>query len=207
MPKPTPRPPDPARSEDKRRRIVEAATTLFSQYGFRRTSVDLIAGEAGVAKPTLYAYFTDKEAIFQAVTAHVCEGILARAEEASRRAGRLEDRITAVLAAKFTYLYDLVHSSPHAQEILANSDRLGADVVDKTDRAFARLLTRMIDEAAAAGEIDPRRVGVGAGSAASILMRCGHGAAFDAQSAQGHERHLAEMVRVVLSGMRSPPSK
>jgi hypothetical protein len=96
----------------------------------------------------------------------------------------------------------MVHSSPHAQEILASSGRLGAGVVAKLDRAFGRLLTKMIDEAVAAGEIDPRRVGLGAGSTASLLMRCGHGAAFDAQSVPSHERHLAEMVRVVLSGMR-----
>jgi AcrR family transcriptional regulator len=192
----------PAKSEDKRRRIVEAATSLFSRYGYRRTSMDLLAAEASVAKPTVYAYFADKEEVFRAVVAHVCEDILARAEVASRGDGPLEARLAAVLDAKFTFLFELVHRSPHAKELLASNDELAGDEVERTDRAFHRLLTRMLDEAIARGEIDPRRVGLGAGGAASLLMRCGHGAAFDAQNGAGHARHLAEMVRAVIAGMR-----
>ena len=188
--------------EEKRRRILDAATSLFGRYGYRRTSVDLLAAEAGIAKPTLYAYFADKEAVFRAVCVDVCDSILARAEAAAGAAGPIEERLGAVLVAKFTYAYELVHSSPHAREILESQDQLGADVVQKTDRAYHRLLTGVLEAAAREGEIDPRRAGLTPGTLASLLMRCGHGAAFDATSAASHARHLAEMVRAVIAGVR-----
>ena len=55
-----------AKHEERRASIVRAATELFSRYGYKRTSMDLLAGQAGVAKPTLYAYFADKDAIIDA---------------------------------------------------------------------------------------------------------------------------------------------
>src|SRR5262245_11315753 len=51
----------------KRANILKAAVTLFSRHGFKRTSVDLLAEEAKVAKPTIYAHFQDKDALFAAV--------------------------------------------------------------------------------------------------------------------------------------------
>jgi AcrR family transcriptional regulator len=193
---------EPPRAEDKRRRIIAAATSLFSRYGFRRTSVDLIATEAGVAKPTIYAHFADKEAVFGAVCADVCEAFLARAEAASRVEGPLDERLAGVLTAKFTFVYELVHRSPHAQELLDSQGALGADVVLKADRAYHRLLTSMLEEGAASGEIAPKRIGLAPGAIASLLMRAGHGAAYDATSAATHARHLAEMVRVLVAGLR-----
>ena len=44
----------------KRRRILEAATDLFIRQGYRKTSMDEVAREAGVAKGTVYLYFKNK---------------------------------------------------------------------------------------------------------------------------------------------------
>ena len=44
----------------KRQRILKAATALFVQHGYRRTSVDEVARESGVAKGTIYLYFKTK---------------------------------------------------------------------------------------------------------------------------------------------------
>src|SRR6185369_7844962 len=90
----------------KRDAIVRAATTLFSRYGFRKTTVDLIAHEAEVAKPTLYAHFSDKEAIFVAVCQHVVDRILAAATAELERPDVI-DRFTGILAAKFTTVFEL----------------------------------------------------------------------------------------------------
>ncbi len=44
----------------KRRRILEVATELFIRQGYRKTSMDEVAREAGVAKGTVYLYFKNK---------------------------------------------------------------------------------------------------------------------------------------------------
>lgn len=53
------------RSARKRRTITEAATELFLERGYLGTSIDQIAGRAGVSKPTVYRFFADKEALLE----------------------------------------------------------------------------------------------------------------------------------------------
>jgi AcrR family transcriptional regulator len=54
--------------ERKRRRILDAALSLFIQHGYRKTSVDDVAREAGVAKGTVYLYFkTKSDLMIQAI--------------------------------------------------------------------------------------------------------------------------------------------
>ncbi|ADN76883.1 transcriptional regulator, TetR family [Ferrimonas balearica DSM 9799] len=53
-----------ARSEKKRRQILEAAGQLFVQQGFITTSMDEVAQQAGVSKQTVYAHFGSKDELF-----------------------------------------------------------------------------------------------------------------------------------------------
>jgi AcrR family transcriptional regulator len=50
----------PGAKERRRRRILQAATELFIQRGYRKTSVDEVARNSGVAKGTVYLYFKTK---------------------------------------------------------------------------------------------------------------------------------------------------
>ena len=48
---------------EKNQQILEAALSVFSQFGFRGSTIDQIAKEAGLSKPNLLYYFPSKEAI------------------------------------------------------------------------------------------------------------------------------------------------
>lgn len=48
---------------ETREKILKAARDLFNEYGYSKTSMDLIAKEAGVTKKTIYSYFKDKETL------------------------------------------------------------------------------------------------------------------------------------------------
>jgi AcrR family transcriptional regulator len=50
-----------------RYRIIDAAEKRFSQYGFRRVTMDDIASDLGISKKTLYQNFKSKEDIAWAV--------------------------------------------------------------------------------------------------------------------------------------------
>lgn len=56
-----------ANRKAKERRILDAALKVFSADGYSGASMDAIAGEAQVSKPTLYQYFGGKEALFAAI--------------------------------------------------------------------------------------------------------------------------------------------
>lgn len=47
--------------------ILDAALEVFSTHGFRGTTIDQIAAEAGLSKPNLLYYFPSKEAIHTAL--------------------------------------------------------------------------------------------------------------------------------------------
>ena len=50
--------------------IQAAAGRLFLHYGYRKTSVDQIAREAGIGKGTIYNYFRNKEELFGSCSRH-----------------------------------------------------------------------------------------------------------------------------------------
>jgi len=52
---------------EKRRRLVDAAATLFYEQGFNRTTLADIAGEADVPLGNVYYYFKTKDAIGEAM--------------------------------------------------------------------------------------------------------------------------------------------
>jgi len=56
--------------EAQREDILAAAARLFAEQGFPATSMNQVAEACGVAKPTLYHYFQDK----QDLLAQICDG-------------------------------------------------------------------------------------------------------------------------------------
>jgi AcrR family transcriptional regulator len=54
--------------DDKRQRILQAARKRFRHYGVKKTTMQEIARDAGVAVGTLYLYFKDKDDLLLAGT-------------------------------------------------------------------------------------------------------------------------------------------
>lgn len=53
--------------EEVRTHIVGVARRIFTRYGFRKTTMEEIAGSAQMGKSSVYYYFKSKEEIFRAV--------------------------------------------------------------------------------------------------------------------------------------------
>jgi len=60
---------------DVKARILDAAQRVFLKKGYQGASLDEIAEVAPASKPTIYAHFPGKEALFEAVVARVLEGL------------------------------------------------------------------------------------------------------------------------------------
>ena len=56
--------------KDRFHDLVEAATSVFLEQGYRRTQMADVAARMGVAKGTVYLYVESKEALFDAVIRH-----------------------------------------------------------------------------------------------------------------------------------------
>lgn len=193
-----------AGQRERRTAILAAAQALFGRYGYRRTAIDDIAREAGIAKGTVYLYFKSKEEIFRALCQQLIERVLETAETACHGDMPIAERLRRLLAAKFDYLFELVHGSAHARELIDAKNRLSVDLFTQGDRRYLRLLTAVIAEAAERGELHPTGVGLEAETAAELLVR----------SAAGNElygatpptpavlrRRLDALVRVFVAGL------
>jgi AcrR family transcriptional regulator len=53
--------------EEYRNKIIITAGSIFSRYGFRKTTMDEIAKALKIGKSSIYYYFSSKEEIFEAV--------------------------------------------------------------------------------------------------------------------------------------------
>ena len=59
---------DQSKRQLKERHIINAATKVLSEVGYKNAKMDDIASAAGITKVTLYSYFGSKENLYLAVT-------------------------------------------------------------------------------------------------------------------------------------------
>lgn len=80
-------------------RILDAARRVFLQRGLAGASMDEIAGVACAGKPTIYARFSSKEALFAAVMMQSVAANIARFEEHTPTGATIEARLESVAVA------------------------------------------------------------------------------------------------------------
>lgn len=124
-------------SDDKVARILVAAGELFLKNGMRGTSMEAIARAARIAKPTLYAYFRDKDAVFQALVERLAGEWRTAFLEGLRSDGDVAARIGAALTNKYKATMRLLEGSPHAAELYGEHERSAATVIVALEREFA----------------------------------------------------------------------
>ncbi len=58
----------PEYKELAKKRIIDAAYSIFYKKGYHNSTMDDIASEVGVSKASLYSYFKSKEELLQTTT-------------------------------------------------------------------------------------------------------------------------------------------
>src|SRR5262245_20608733 len=101
--------------------ILEAALEVFSNYGFRGSTVDQIAQRANMSKPNLLYYFRRKEDIYVAVLEKILADWLVPLESLNEKGEPIEE-IRRYVAAKM----ELSRNNPKASRLFANEILNGA---------------------------------------------------------------------------------
>lgn len=93
-----------ARTPDEtRRRLLDAARSIFADRGYEGASVASIAARARVTKPALYYHFRDKAGLYEALVVETLDERWRLMREAAGGGGSLEARLTRVIAACFRH--------------------------------------------------------------------------------------------------------
>ena len=196
--------PDP--TDHKREAILAAAFTQFSRYGFRRTSMEGIARETGISRPSIYSYFENKEEIFRSLATSLHERTLGEAESALKgvpgRGVNLPVRIEAALLARLGPFHEVVTQSTHGSEIADENDQRCGDLVRASQERFQRMLARALKAAARSGEIDLKSSGLTSAAAAELLHLGAAGLKRGAPDLATLEKRLHGFVQVFLAGLR-----
>jgi len=93
-------------AEERRSGILDAALTAFSQKGYHATSLDDIAGEAGVSKALIYEHFASKQELHADLIARNARELTQRVAGALSGAEveSTVERLAAGLEAFFAYV-------------------------------------------------------------------------------------------------------
>lgn len=87
-------------------RILDAARKVFLERGFEGSSVDEIAAAARSGKPTIYARFGDKRALFTAVVTRDVLSRIAQFTTELPTGGSVEERLTRLATALLNWMLD-----------------------------------------------------------------------------------------------------
>nr|WP_311153078.1 TetR/AcrR family transcriptional regulator [uncultured Actinomyces sp.] len=140
----------------RQEQILDAARHLFLTKGYEATTIEDVLTAVGIAKGTLYHHFPGKEAILDAIVLRTVDAIVQRAQAAADGPQPATTRFLAVVGAARAPQEDI----ELAQQIRATGNlRLHVLAMTETWTRLVPILTRLVEEGAAAGELsttDPR---------------------------------------------------
>jgi TetR/AcrR family transcriptional regulator, fatty acid metabolism regulator protein len=143
------------RKQQRRERILDAATGVFSTKGYHGTLVDEIAVQAETSKGGVYFHFPNKQAIFLALFDRLSDHLRTRVEaavaEQSEPIARAEAALKVVLV---TFANQPRLARLFMVEALGAGPEFNARMM-QIRAALADLIRAHLDEAVAAGAIPP----------------------------------------------------
>ncbi|MCP5028160.1 MAG: TetR/AcrR family transcriptional regulator [Actinomycetia bacterium] len=100
-------------NDDPRGRLVEAAEIRFRRFGYKRTTIEDVATEAGTGKGSVYLHFDSKQAIYMAVVEASLDRFIDSTEQLLGGPGTAPNRLRSLVALTAEhYGHDeLLHSS------------------------------------------------------------------------------------------------
>ena len=187
-------------ADDKRALLLDSAEGTFCRLGYARTSIAALAADAGVTRPTVYAYYPSKEDVFRALAERVRAEFLALQE----RADTSSPVATARSAVELYFDASLRHRgmlTVIAHQALADPAMrdLQDEIHGRANRRHTRFLQRLADAGAIGPAAPPETVSE---AITGVTLRFADLAADDPDRAPALRRELVD-VYLALAGLRS----
>jgi AcrR family transcriptional regulator len=147
-----------AAQQEKSRRILRAAITVFARKGYHSSKVGEIATEAGVAYGLVYHYFGSKEQLLETIFRRTWANMLEQVEEVERSEAPLREQIRAIARI----VLGAWQVDPALIRVLIREVARGPQLqqeVDEIQLAFAaleRVLARGKERGELRAELEPR---------------------------------------------------
>jgi AcrR family transcriptional regulator len=103
---------------EARRAILEAARNRFLHYGYKKTTIDEIAADAGIGKGSVYLHFQGKEEILLTIAREVKRNITEQMRAIAHSLGSPEERLRRMLLASILSVNDAARAASHGIELV-----------------------------------------------------------------------------------------
>ncbi|WP_333713108.1 TetR family transcriptional regulator C-terminal domain-containing protein [Yoonia sp.] len=134
--------------------ILKAGLEVFSQFGFRGSTIDMVAEAAGLSKPNLLYYFPSKEAIYTALLSQLLENWLEPLKALDRDGDPVEE-LLAYAKRKLAMSRDFPQESRlFANEIIQGAPQI-AEVLRSDLKALVDDIAVVVEGWTATGRIKP----------------------------------------------------
>ncbi|MCF6465018.1 hypothetical protein C3E90_03805 [Clostridium sp. Cult2] len=133
--------------EDKRENILNAATDIFSKYGFYGAKMEDIAKKAEIGKGTIYGYFDSKQSLFYEMIKYRIEEYEKGLDSSLNIEGSLEEKLYNLYIFHEEYLnryIDITQIIMTEQEVLPKE--LMGEIAAEMDKIFYRI-QKSVEEA------------------------------------------------------------
>jgi len=127
---------------DKRHAIIDAARARFIHYGIRKTTMQEVAGDAGLAVGTLYLYFKNKDDLVVACADEFADWHREESEKILRSKASPDQKLRKYILSRYQVCKEVGTGSKHASELAREVIRLKpgrladeAEIMQKTIRA------------------------------------------------------------------------
>lgn len=188
-----------ARARNRQQRILRAAASVISRRGYQDAAVEEIAREADTSKGGVYFHFPGKEAILLALLDHTASLLRGKVEEAIAAES---DPVARADAALLVLLRTMAKHRTLARVFAVEAAGAGRQFNDRVvaiQDEFAELIRAQLDEAVAAGAIEPVDTTIVAqawmGALDAVLVR------FVMSRGSGDQRRSLDEIHETLSSM------
>ncbi len=162
----------------KRQQILEAALTVFSRYGYKRTTMNDIAENMGISRAALYLYFKNKEEIFRSLAYAMHEKVMVGATQALELEAPFATRLLTAFYHK-NEAFSMIYDSPHGEELIDSGIKISADLASQAEADYVALITTFFKQAEAKGEIDLSPLNLSPATYAELLVKSSYGLKMD----------------------------
>jgi AcrR family transcriptional regulator len=190
------------KSDGTREKILVAAIKRFSKFGYRRSSINDVAEEAGLARATVYLYWKKKEDLFVAGLERFNVHGRKLAETAAAKKGSAAQRIEGAVLAQYGATSDIVHGTASGHEVFQANLRLGHAVVEECLRQGERVVTDLLQQGIRSGEFDLKRTSARPADVARIIVRFAQNSLLDRDHTPvSYRRSLRKTVSFILDSI------
>jgi AcrR family transcriptional regulator len=141
--------------------ILAAARKRFAYYGFSKVTMDEIAGDVGLAKPSLYYYYPTKESLFYAVIAREHGRFVKDMEELLAREIPAGQKLKEYTNARFRLFKELVNLNAPSFKSWPEITSISGDLFKNLDEQELKTIRHILALGKSSGEFtcaDPHRI-------------------------------------------------